>query len=266
MEREHAPLFFLSDAHLGAGSRAEEQSKSKKLHAFWEQVGEAGGDLVVVGDLFDFWFEFRHAIPNLHLDHLSALRRLVDSGRRVSYVAGNHDFWVGRYFTEELGVHFYPHEYAATCGGSRVVFRHGDGWLPGEHGYRMMRSLLRNRYCVRMFQLLSPDLGFPLARWVSKLGKKRPPLSLRALADNEKVARSLLQGPADILVSAHLHEPLHFVWPEGQWLVAGDWMRHFSFGKIEAGGPALYLWSETGRHTRVVPRVYTQPALQGDRD
>jgi UDP-2,3-diacylglucosamine hydrolase len=255
MGTDHAPLFFISDAHLGADAPAEEEIKSARLHAFWEHVGQSGGDLVVVGDLFDFWFEFRHAVPSLHLDHLEALRRLVAAGHRVHYVAGNHDFWAGRHLRAALGIQFHADECALVAGGARVVFRHGDGWLPGEHAYRLMRGVLRHPVSIRLFQMLSPDLGFPLARRVSRYGKKRHPLTARALLANAQAARARLRAGADVLVTAHLHEPLHFRWPEGQWLVAGDWMRHFSFGRIGADGPELYLWHDQGRHRRVEPQV-----------
>ena len=255
MGSEHAPLFFISDAHLGADSPAEEKTKSARLHAFWEYVERSGADLVIVGDLFDFWFEFRHAVPSLHFDHLAALRRLTEAGHAVHYIAGNHDFWAGRYFREELGLHFHRDEWATVAGGARVVFRHGDGWLPREYGYRLMRSVLRSPVSVRLFQMLSPDLGFPLARRVSSYGKERHPLTARALAANADAARERLRQGADVLVTAHLHEPLHFVWPEGQWLVAGDWMRHFSFGVIAGDGPGLYLWHDSGSHRPVEPQA-----------
>lgn len=253
MISEQAPLIFMSDAHLGAASPAEERLKSERLHAFWKHVRQAGADLVIVGDLFDFWFEFRHAVPSQHLDHLEALRQLASEGHRVHYVAGNHDFWAGRYLREELGVQFYPEECALLAGGARVVFRHGDGWLPREHAYRFMRRVLRHPWSIRLFQLISPDLGFPVARRVSRLGKKRRPLDERGLSANSEAARRRLRAGADILVTAHLHEPLHFAWPEGQWLVAGDWMRHFSFGVVDGSGASLYLWNDQGAHRRVEP-------------
>lgn len=258
MSGDHAPLFFISDAHLGADSADLEKTKSARLHAFWDYVGERRGRLVIVGDLFDFWFEFRHAVPSVHLDHLEALRRLVGDGREVHYVAGNHDFWAGRYLREDIGVQFHAEECTLSAFGSRAVFRHGDGWLPREHAYRLLRAVLRNPVSIRLFQMLSPDLGFPLARRVSSLGKERHVLTERALAENAQAARKRLQEGADVLVTAHLHEPLHFVWPEGQWLVAGDWMRHFSFGEFGPEGPALHLWSDHGQHRRVEPQATPQ--------
>lgn len=255
MNPEYAPLFFMSDAHLGADSPADEHTKTTRLHGFWEHVGESGADLVIVGDLFDFWFEFRHAVPNLGLDHLEALRRLVLAGRRVHYVAGNHDFWAGRYLRDDIGIQFHPEELAMVAGGARVVFRHGDGWLPGEHAYRFMRSVMRNPVSIRLFQMLSPDLGFPLARRVSHMGKERHTLTERALSANAEAARRRLREGADVLITAHLHTPLHFVWPEGQWLVTGDWMRHFTFGTITAAGPELYYWNDLGHHRRIESRA-----------
>lgn len=255
MNGGHAPLFFVSDAHLGAGTPDEELAKSEKLHAFWDHVLTAGGDLVIVGDLFDFWFEFRHAIPSAHFDHLAALRRLVEAGRKVTYVAGNHDFWAGRFFKEQLGIAFQPEEYSLELDGKHVVIAHGDGWLPSEHGYRFMRRVLRHPFTIRLGQMISPDLGYPFARWLSGQSRGKHRLDPQNFAAYGDVARERVGGGVDILITGHLHEVRHLRWPEGEWMVTGDWIRHFTFGVIEAGVPRLMWWDATGNHRLVEPEI-----------
>ena len=253
MTQKHAPLFFVSDAHLGAGTPVEERHKSENLHAFWDFVRQSGGDLVIVGDLFDFWFEFRHAIPIAHFDHIAALKQLVEAGRKVHYVAGNHDFWAGPFFRSALGMAFYPDECTLRLGTTRVVFAHGDGWLPGDRGYRMMRRVLRNRAAIRLFQWVSPDIGFPLARRVSSLSRGRHSPQPEALGAYEQVARRRLNSDIDILITAHLHQAQHTRYPHGEWLVCGDWIRLFTFGVIENERPSLYSWKASGAHERITP-------------
>jgi UDP-2,3-diacylglucosamine hydrolase len=259
MTAGHAPLFFVSDAHLGAGTSDEEKIKSEKLHAFWDFVLKSGGDLVVVGDLFDFWFEFRHAIPSAHFDHLAALRQLVESGRKVAYVAGNHDFWAGRFFRDQLGIDFFADEYRLTVGGKEVVFAHGDGWLPSEHGYRFLRRVLRHPITIRLGQMISPDIGYPFARWVSGWSRGKHRLDSQDFAAYGAVARTRLTANVDILITGHLHEVRHLRWPDGEWLVTGDWIRHFTFGAIEDGVPRLMWWDPTENHRVVEPEIIADP-------
>jgi UDP-2,3-diacylglucosamine hydrolase len=261
MTGSHAPLFFVSDAHLGAGTSEEEKTKSEKLHAFWDYVLKSGGDLVVVGDLFDFWFEFRHAIPSAHFDHLAALRQLVESGRKVTYVAGNHDFWAGRFFQDQLGIAFHPDEYAVNLDGKQVVFAHGDGWLPSEHGYRFMRRVLRHPFTIRVGQMISPDIGYPFARWLSGRSRGKHRLDSQNFAAYGSVARIRLIQSADVLVTGHLHEVRHLRWPDGDWLITGDWIQHFTFGVIENGVPRLMRWDATGNHRLVEPEVVADPLV-----
>ncbi len=245
------PLLFVSDAHLGAGSDEQERVKSQRLHAFWDYVDSEGADLVIVGDLFDFWFEYRNAVPRDHWTHLWALRRLADHGRRIWYVAGNHDFWAGRFFKEELGLSFHPDELAINQAERTVTFTHGDGWLPREHGYRLMKRVFRNPTAIAAFRLISPDIGFPLARWVAGRSRGRHTLDLQALATYTAIARQRLQSDCDVLVTGHLHEVGHYHWPEGDWLLCGDWMEHFSFGRLEGGVARLYSWRDDGVHAAV---------------
>jgi UDP-2,3-diacylglucosamine hydrolase len=260
MEPVQRPICVVSDAHLGASDPESERLKSRRLLAFWKYVEEQEADLVVLGDLFDFWFEYRHAVPRAHFEHLTALRHLVEAGRRVWYVAGNHDFWIGPFLRDELGVAFHPDELKVTRHGRAVLFAHGDGWLPGEHGYRLMKRVLRNRTAIWMFRMVSPDLGFPLARWVSRRSRGRHALDSGKFADYARVAYGRLGAGIDLLITAHLHECRHLHWPGGDWLLTGDWIRHFSFAMVDANEPRLLRWRDDGAHVAEQAIKAAEPA------
>lgn len=255
METISKPLFVISDAHLGADTEERERIKSDRLHRFWKYVEAEQGDLVILGDLFDFWFEYRYAIPRQHFDHLVALRRLLDSGSRIWYVAGNHDFWVGPFMEEQLGVKFCPDELELTCSGHHVILAHGDGWLKSEHAYRMLKRLLRSRWAIALFRLLSPDIGYPLARLVSGSSHRKHRLDTRVIPAYEAIARRRLTTGADILITAHLHAMVHTVWSVGEWVVTGDWIYHFSYVRIDEKGAKLLQWNDNGDHIWVEPHT-----------
>jgi UDP-2,3-diacylglucosamine hydrolase len=254
METVQKPLFVISDAHLGADVGAREQAKSDRLHCFWQEVESRQGDLVILGDLFDFWFEYRYAIPRQHFDHLVAIKRLVNSGCRVWYVAGNHDFWIGPFMEEQLGITFCTDELDLNCNGTHVTFAHGDGWPPSEHAYRMLKRLLRSRWAIALFRMLSPDIGYPLAGWVSGSSHGKHKLNKSIVNVYSKIAQDRLSSSTNILVTAHLHAMVHEIWPVGEWLVTGDWIHHFSFVKIDENGPKLLQWNDNGDHRQVKPQ------------
>jgi UDP-2,3-diacylglucosamine hydrolase len=247
------PLYIVSDAHLGAGSDADEELKSRRLRSFWQRVSEQGADLVILGDLFDFWFEYKNAIPRFHFEHLMALRDLVEAGRNVYYVAGNHDFWAGPFLQEELGVIYCEDELVLEHAGRRIRLAHGDGWPPAERGYRLMKRVFRNRAAIALFRLISPDIGFPLARWLAHRSRGRHHLPQSTLDVYAELARRRLQAGCDLLVIGHLHECRHLRWPEGEWIIAGDWMKHFSYAVLDVNGVRLYRWQDEGADLLVDP-------------
>jgi UDP-2,3-diacylglucosamine hydrolase len=245
------PIYVISDAHLDVVSTDAERVKSERLLAFWRLVEDRQADLVILGDLFDFWFEFKNAIPRYHFEHLMALRRLIEAGRKVWYVAGNHDFWAGPFLRDRLGIEYCADELELNYSGRRLCFAHGDGWMPGEHGYRLMKRVFRNRLSIAMFRLISPDIGFPLARWVSGQSRQRRTLPPRVIDTYTRIAQQRLSWGIDALFTGHLHTPLHCRWPEGEWICTGDWIEHFTYVVIDGLDSRLMRWQDGGAHARV---------------
>src|SRR5262245_38654941 len=158
--------YFLSDAHLGTESAEREAPREARLIEFFESLPGRAESLFIVGDLFDFWFEYSTAIPRRHFKTLCALRRLREAGVEITYLAGNHDFWLGGFLSNELGIHTREGPVTVEKQGRRAWIHHGDGLIGGDLGYRMLKKILRNRVNIRLYRWLHPDLGIPLAHWV----------------------------------------------------------------------------------------------------
>src|SRR5262249_41363007 len=139
---EPAAAYFFSDAHLGAESREREADREARLHDFLTSLRGQATELYIVGDLFDFWFEYRSAIPRRHFATLAALQRLRESGVAITYLNGNHDFWLGPFLRDELGVHTHDGALALELQGHRIWLHHGDGLGGGDLGYRLLRKVL----------------------------------------------------------------------------------------------------------------------------
>lgn len=237
--------YFISDAHLGAGDSAAENLKEQKLLSFFDHVASTGDRLFIVGDLFDFWFEYRTVIPRGYTRILSGLSRLKESGVEIHYIAGNHDSWMRDYFPTELGVpiHFDHLEY--RIGGKRFFIEHGDGIARQDSGYRFLKRIFRNRINIFLYSLLHPDIGVPLAKWVSSLSRGHT--TKRGQPDDSDYfarAQQKFREGFDYVLFAHLHFPIFKKNDHNIYVNLGDWMEHFTYAAFDGKELSLEKWEE----------------------
>ncbi len=237
-------LFFISDVHLGRDDPRLETMKKENLFAFFEMVLEEGQGLFILGDLFEFWFEYNRAIPGKHSGVLSWLWRLRRRGIEIYYVVGNHDYWAGRFFEEELGVHVLKEPTVLRLRGKRTFITHGDGLGKGEIGYKIMKRVLRNRVTIFLFGLLHPRLGFFLARLTSAATQGdyeqkavKASAALRAYALDR-----LKTDNIDLFITGHTHTPELTESTGRCFLNTGDWIRHFTYAEMKNGEIRLMRW------------------------
>lgn len=240
-----ATTVFLSDAHLGAESHEREAAREARLHDFLAHLPGRASDLYVVGDLFDFWFEYRTALPRRHFATLAMLRRLRESGLAITYLAGNHDFWLGHFLADELGIRTVQDAVTVESQGRRLWVHHGDGLIGGDLGYKLLKAVLRNPTSVGLYQLLHPDFGIPLASAVSGLSRRsrgHAPLQPDRLW-NEIAEPRFREGYDGVLVG-HFHHA-HEARRDGRdFFVLGDWIDHFTYVELEGGRLTLKTWPQ----------------------
>ena len=226
-------IHIASDIHLGIVPRDTEDSFLRWL----EHSGTIASNLILNGDLFDFWFEYRSGIPKGHDRVLEALRNLIDSGIPVTLMGGNHDWWGGPFLTEEIGVTFLRNPVLMDLAGFRTFIAHGDGLGSGNFGYRILRMMLRNRMIIRSFQWLDPDLGTALGNRIS-MTKHR--LNSTEPSDGEYSRSRVLQEwgrqklkdhqELDLVVLGHTHIPIiEEIGPKRYYVNVGDWVNHRSY-------------------------------------
>lgn len=240
-----ADVVFLSDAHLGALSGEAEASRIRSLHQFLESLPGRAGQLVIAGDLFEFWFEYRTAIPRRHFATLSVLRRLRDAGLPITYMNGNHDFWLGHFLAEEIGV--VPHDgpLALEAQGRRLWIHHGDGLIGGDLGYRILRKVLRSPVSIGLYQLIHPDLGIPLAEWTSGRSRHaRDPDRFPLDRLWNEVAMPRFAEGFDTVVLGHFHRVLERREGGRELILLGDWLRHFTYGVLHDGRFSIETWPQ----------------------
>ncbi|HET9951312.1 MAG TPA: UDP-2,3-diacylglucosamine diphosphatase [Candidatus Eisenbacteria bacterium] len=230
------PAFFIADAHLGQGSPESNRDRERDLLAFFDHVGATGASLFVNGDLFDFWFEYGHAIPKRFVRVLLALESLKRHGVPVTYVGGNHDFWIGDYLRREIGISFHDEPIPLSIQGRKILLAHGDGLGPGDAGYKLLKGVLRARLSRFLFRWIHPDVGIPIASGTSHTSRRHAPR--RARSDEE--LETTLGGPFfeaghDAVILGHYHRPLHRSAPGRDFIILGDWIHGRSVVRLEEG-------------------------------
>jgi len=229
-------IYFFSDAHLGENDKEREKGKLEKIYAFLEMVKNDGEKLFILGDLFDFWFEYKHAIPKEHLKVVFKLAALVEDGIEVHYISGNHDFWLGNFLSREAGITIHRDYLKIDEQGKKLFLIHGDGISPSDKGYRVLKKILRNRFNIWLYRKVPTDWGIPLAKWVS--GSSRNYTSGRSkhfIKDYEIYAGKKLAEGFDAVVIGHLHVPILKELDGGVYLNTGDFIKHFSYGRMDDG-------------------------------
>jgi UDP-2,3-diacylglucosamine hydrolase len=229
-------IYFLSDAHLGGEDESREKKKEQRLLSLLEKIKEDGEYLYLVGDMFEFWFEYRNAIPKGYLEILSKLKELVDGGIKVIYLVGNHDFWLGDFLPTHLGIPIFKDSIEAVHQGKRIFISHGDGLAKKDRGYRVLKRILRNRVNIFLYRQIPPDISYPLAKFVSHQSRswvqKRDNSFLQ---EYENFAMEKLTQGFDAVILAHTHVPVIKNSGNGVYINLGDWFLHFTYGKLIEG-------------------------------
>ena len=233
-------VYFISDVHIGFKENKEEPLKQDRLIEFLRSIRNDAEALYIVGDLFDFWFEYRSVVPKAGGKVLFELYNLVNSGVRVVCIPGNHDLWLGAFISDEVGISIASNRCRVTHQGLQITLDHGDDLLGGNR-YHLIKRILRNPYCISLFRLLHPDLGILIAKFISS----RPivPVSgdhLMKIYQCE--ARRLFCREADIVIFGHLHQPVIRRGKKGTLVVLGDWVQHFSYAVMAKGQIQIKRW------------------------
>ena len=235
--------FFISDVHLGMMPVKAEKWKERKLLAFLDHVAANGESLFIVGDLFDFWFEYRTVIPRGYTRVLCALSHLSELGKELHYIAGNHDFWMRDFLARELNFHIHMEPLDITIRGKRFYIHHGDGIASHDKGYRFLKRIFRNKINIFLYSLLHPDIGIPLAKWVSSLSRQHTtPQGVPDDTDYLQLAIQKFQEGFDFVIMGHLHMPNYQVIGEKVYMNLGDWIDHFTYGVFDGRELHLLRW------------------------
>ena len=233
-------IYFSSDNHLGAPSPEESLPREKKFVAWLDLIKKDAAALFLLGDLFDFWFEYEQVVPKGFVRVLGKLAEISDSGIPVYFFVGNHDMWMRDYFKRELNIPVFHDPEEFTFNDSRFLIGHGDGKGPGDKGYKRMKKVFSNSFSKWLFRWLHPDLGVRLAKHLSLKNKLISGEEDKEFLGEDKewlVAyskRKLKEKHIDYFVFGHRHLPMEIsVGENSTYVNLGDWIHHYTYGAFD---------------------------------
>ena len=226
-------IYFFSDAHLGGNDSEVEQNKEEKLLSFLDEVKREGEKLYILGDLFEFWFEYKSAMLKDYFKVLSKLKEIADSGIEIDYLVGNHDFWLGDFLEKQLGIKIFKKDLGVSHQGKSIFLIHGDGLAKKDLGYRILKKVLRNPFCIWLYRLIPPDLGIPLAKWVANKSRQHTAKRKKHyLEDYRQFAKEKIKQGYDAVIMGHTHHPEMANFEKGTYINLGDWFENYSYAVL----------------------------------
>lgn len=243
-------VFFASDQHFGAPSTEASKIREARFISWLEAIQKEASALFLLGDLFDFWFEYNKVVPKGFVRVLGKLAQLVDQGIAVHFFVGNHDLWMNDYFEKELGITVYKQPQDITIAGVPFFMGHGDGLGPDDKGFKRIKKVFTNPIAKRLFQALHPDIGLRLGQYLSLRNKKlsgAAPLPFESEAQEWLVVYSrhkLTEKHRDFFLFGHRHLPLEIqLTPQSKYINLGDWVHHFSYAVFDGKKMELKKWN-----------------------
>lgn len=243
-------VYFASDFHLGIDAHTTSRERERQLLDWLDYVSADAEAIYLVGDLFEFWFEWRRVIPKGFVRFLGKLAQLADRGISIIVFTGNHDMWLFDYLEKEIGVTLYRDPIQIKLQGKQLLIGHGDGLGPGDYGYKRLKRLFRNRFAQWLLARFHPDLTMWVAYFWSGRSRAAQPAKEEWLGpDREWLAvyseKKLRQHPEiDYFIFGHRHLPIDHLLSNGKsrYLNLGEWMNYNSYVRLRDGEAALLYW------------------------
>lgn len=227
--------YFISDAHIGAECEEKEAAKREKLLKFFELVEKDGKLLFILGDFFDFWFEYSTVVHKKYFEILCRLKNISDKSIEVNFLCGNHDLWAGKSFEEITGAKVHNKILERDICGKKFFLSHGDGIAKCDWGYRLfLKPLLKCPVLISLFRLIHPDLAWKISRIISSSSRlyneKR---NLKFEDEYKEFAKKLLSQKFDFVVLGHIHTPQKIEFDSGTYILLGDFFKNFTYGVFD---------------------------------
>lgn len=254
---EKSKIYFASDFHLGIPDHESSLIREKKLVRWLDMIEEDAAEIFLMGDIFDFWFEYKFVIPKGYVRLLGKIAELTDKGIPVHVFRGNHDIWAFDYLEKELNVKLYRKPVIREFNGKKFFLSHGDGLGPGDNGYKFLKKVFEFKPNQFLFRWLHPDVGARMGLYFSQRSRlaniakfKRNPEKVKLEDEmlyrfaNDKIKET---PDIDYFIFGHRHIPLQkIIGDKSEIIILGDWLYLYSYGVFENGEMKLKYFETDG--------------------
>ncbi|NEU08828.1 UDP-2,3-diacylglucosamine diphosphatase [Flavihumibacter sp. R14] len=246
-------IYFASDFHLGVPDHASSREREDRIIRWLDSIKVNAGELYLLGDVFDFWFEYKTVVPKGYVRLLGKLAELSDAGVRIVMFKGNHDMWMFDYFQKELDIEIISDELVIERQGKVFYLHHGDGLGPGDPGYKILKTVFRSKFCQWLFARLHPNLGMGIAQKWSARSRLASTVEEKFVnADREWLitySKELLNhSHFDYLIFGHRHLPLDIRLDEkSRYINLGEWINHNSYAVFDGNDLSLQYFESGDR-------------------
>lgn len=259
-------IYFASDFHLGSPSNEESRLRENRIITWLDYIKKDATELYFMGDIFDFWFEYKHVVPRGHIRFLGKLAELSDQGIKLTFFKGNHDMWMFGYLEEELGARIISDELLIERNGKRFYLHHGDGLGPGDKKYKFLKKIFRSKFCQWLFARIHPNLGIGIARKLSGYsrlasgkeelfeGQEKEWLAIYVEGYlKQQVARN--EEKIDYFIFGHRHLPLSIPIEGSLYLNLGEWINYNTFAVFDGENLMLQVWDSDKKEAQALEIV-----------
>lgn len=233
-------VYFASDFHLGIPNHAKSLEREKRLVRWLEEARKDASEIYLMGDLFDFWFEYKHAVPKGFVRLLGCIASITDSGIPVRLFTGNHDMWLFDYLPGEAGVTIYREPIVREYNGKKFFLGHGDGLGPGDYKYKFIKMLFASKLCQWLFARIHPNTGIGIANyWSRKSRLANSAADEKYLGDDKErllqyCKEQLKSAHYDYFIFGHRHLPLDIRLNENcRYINLGEWVNHYTYAVFD---------------------------------
>ena len=238
--RENKKIYFASDFHLGIPNNLQSNEREKVIVAWLDKVKTDAKEIYLVGDLFDFWFEYKYTVPKGCIRFLGKIAELVEHGIQFHLFTGNHDMWMFDYLEKEFGITINRKPITKEINDKIFLIGHGDGLGPGDKKYKIIKRFFANKLCQWLFARLHPNFGFSIAHYWSKKSREKEMLGNHDfLGENKEwliiYANEILKKRhVDYFIFGHRHLPIeHQLNEKSTYINLGDWINHYTYGVFD---------------------------------
>lgn len=243
-------VYFASDFHLGVPSKEASLTREKRIIRWLDEIKKDASVIFLVGDIFDFWFEYKHTIPKGYIRFQGKLAELKDAGIEIYFFTGNHDMWMFSYFEEELQIPIIRKPISVEINSTKFLIGHGDGLGPGDGVYKIIKKIFSNKICQWLFNWLHPNIGMAIANmWSKKSRAANTKKEEKSFGDEEWLVQYCKEIESekhhDYYIFGHRHLPIEYkIAGKATYINLGEWVNYNTYAIFEGDKTTLHTFEK----------------------